>query len=70
MAETFGVRGDRGPKSEEQNHWHKGNGLDALGLAFKPGGWDLGSGPAEKYIGEVFNVVQYYSAHIKAFDVR
>ena len=63
VAETFGVRGDReGQRVKSKNHWHnKGNGLDALGLAFKPGGWDLGSGPAEKYIGEVFNVVQYYS---------
>ena len=62
VVETFGVRGDReGQSVKSKNHWHnKGNGLDAFGLAFKPGGWDLG-GNTEEYIGEVFNAVQYYS---------
>ena len=59
VVETYGFRGlSEGRSVKGKDHWrNNGNGLDAMGLAFKPGGWNLGSGT----IGDVFNGVQYFS---------
>ena len=60
VVETYGFRGgSEGQSVKSKNHWHNnGNGFDALGLAFKPGGIALAE---EGPFGELFSGVRYFS---------